>query len=91
MSAETLRGMAACADPELRRGAVLACAMKDDRAHVPDLIDRLADDDERVVRAARAGLKSLSGGQDFGPTAGAPKADRKIAADAWRAWWVRQK
>lgn len=91
MSAATLRAMAKAEDAELRRGAVLACAMRDDRAHAPDLIDRLADDADLVVRAARAGLKSLSGGQDFGPKPGATKAERKAAADAWRAWWAAQK
>ncbi|MDB5307533.1 MAG: hypothetical protein JWO38_1735 [Gemmataceae bacterium] len=90
MTAESLRGMVKSDDPELRRGAVLACAMKDDKTHVPDLIDRLADDEEIVVRAARAGLKSLTS-QDFGPAAGATKDQRKAAADAWRAWWAKQK
>lgn len=90
MSAETLRGMIKTDDAELRRGAVLACAMRDDKSHVPDLIDRLADDEDLVVRAARAGLKSLTG-QDFGPASDASKADRKVAADKWRAWWTKQK
>jgi hypothetical protein len=90
MNADTLRGLLKDADAELRRGAVLACAMKDDQAHVPDLIDRLADDEELVVRAARAGLKSLTG-QDFGPKPEATKAERKAAADAWRGWWAKQK
>ncbi|HUR53654.1 MAG TPA: hypothetical protein VMZ71_05965, partial [Gemmataceae bacterium] len=43
MTAATLRTMMASEDAELRRGAVLACAMKDDKSHVPDLIDRLTD------------------------------------------------
>jgi hypothetical protein len=92
MSPETLREMMKSDDPELRRAAVLAAAMKDDRSHVPDLIDRIKkDDDESVVRAARAGLKSLSGGQDFGPAPEATKADREAAAKAWRDWWAKQK
>lgn len=90
MSAETLRGMMTSPDAELRRGAVLAAAMRDDKDHVPDLIGRLTDDDEMVVRAARAGLRSLTT-QDFGPQPGASAADRARAADAWRAWWARQK
>ena len=64
--------------------------MKDDKIHVPDLIDRLTDDEELVVRAAKAGLKSLTG-KDFGPANGATKAEHKAAADAWRAWWGKQK
>ena len=90
MTPDTLRGMMTADDPELRRGAVLAAAMKEDTAHVADLIDRLADDDDLVVRAARAALKSLTG-QDFGPANGATPEQRKTAADAWRAWWAKQK
>ncbi|MBN9521354.1 HEAT repeat domain-containing protein [bacterium] len=90
MNAETLRGMMTNSDAELRRGAVLAAAMRDDKAHVPDLIERITDADELVVRAARAGLRSLTE-QDFGPQPGATQTERTQAAAAWRNWWVRQK
>jgi hypothetical protein len=90
MSAETLRGMMTNTDAELRRGAVLAAAMRDDKDHVPDLIGRITDAEELVVRAARAGLRSLTE-QDFGPQPDASAADRTQAAAAWRAWWMRQK
>jgi hypothetical protein len=90
MSAETLKGMMGQDDAELRRGAVLAAAMRDDKAHVPDLIERLQDESEVVVRAARAGLKSLTS-QDFGPKPGASAEDHKAAVAAWKAWWARQK
>lgn len=90
MTAATLKGLMASPDPEVRRGAVLAAAMRDDAAHVSDLIDRLGDGDELVVRAARAGLRSLTN-QDFGPNPGAPPADRQAAAGRWRAWWATQK
>jgi hypothetical protein len=90
MTADTLRSMTKSEDAELRRGAVLACAMKDDRGHVLDLIDRLTDEEDLVVRAAVAGLKSLSRGKDFGPAPGATKQERQAAADAWRAWWKMQ-
>lgn len=91
MSATTLKGMMGSEDAEWRRGAVLAAAMRDDKAHVPDLIDRLTDDDAAVVRAAHAGLKSLTS-EDFGPkNVDATKAERQAAASAWRAWWARQK
>jgi hypothetical protein len=91
MSPDTLRQMMKADDPELRRGAVLAAAMKDDKAHVPDLIDRVLDEDDLVVRAARAGLKSLSDGKDFGPAAGATRLEREAAAKNWRQWWAGQK
>ncbi|MBM3980671.1 MAG: hypothetical protein FJ304_10365 [Planctomycetes bacterium] len=73
MSANTLRGMLRADDAELRRAAALACAMKDDRDHVPDLIGLIEDSNADVVRAARAALKSLTG-QDL------------ATAAAWRAW-----
>ncbi|HEX4607586.1 MAG TPA: HEAT repeat domain-containing protein [Urbifossiella sp.] len=89
MAADTLRGMMTGPDAELRRGAVLAAAMRDDKDHVPDLIARLADDEELVVRAARAGLRSLAGGRaDLGPEPNSTAAQRRAAAAAWRAWWA---
>jgi hypothetical protein len=91
MTAATLRTMLTGDEVELRRAAVLACAMKDDKEHVPDLIDRLTDDDDSVVRAARAAVKSLSGSKiDFGPEPGSTAAQRKTAAAAWRSWWATQ-
>ncbi|WP_171474620.1 HEAT repeat domain-containing protein [Frigoriglobus tundricola] len=78
MSATTLRGMLKADDAELRRAAVLACAMKDDKEHVPDLIAVLEDKDETVVKAVRAGLKSLTA-QDF------------VTAAEWRAWLAKEK
>ena len=90
MTADTLRAMMKAEDPELRRAAVLAAAMKDDKDHVPDLIDRITDNDDLVVRAAKAGLKSLTS-QDFGPAADATKEQKKAAADAWKKWWATPK
>ncbi|MBX9584840.1 MAG: hypothetical protein K2X87_31435, partial [Gemmataceae bacterium] len=95
MSAKTLRAMMVFNDAELRRGAVLAAAMQEDPKtdYVPDLIARVAEDEEDlVVRAARAGLKALTGSdKDFGPADGASKAERKAAADAWRQFWAGKK
>jgi hypothetical protein len=90
MTAPTLRTMAGSADAELRRGAVLAMGMKNDPAFVPDLIAAILDEEEIVVRAARAGLKSLSK-EDFGPEPGAGRDDRKAAAKAWLEWYKKQK
>jgi hypothetical protein len=84
MTAATLRAMLKADDPEFRRAAALACGMKDAKGHIPDLIDRLTDEEEFVARAALASLKSLTG-QDHGPAIGATKDQRKAAADAWRA------
>ncbi|WP_439621859.1 hypothetical protein [Gemmata sp.] len=90
MSAETLRAMAGAGEPELRRAAVLAMAMKDDAAHLPDLVAALADADAAVARAARAGLKAVTG-EDFGPEADATPAERAAAIRAWAAWVRKQK
>jgi hypothetical protein len=90
MTAETLRDKLRDTDREIRRAAALACAMKDDKDHVPDLIEALTDGDGEVVKACRAALRSLTE-KDFGPSAGANAADRAKAAAEWRAWWVGQK
>jgi hypothetical protein len=90
MTGETLRGLAKAEEAELRRAAVLAMAMKDDRAHLPDLVTALLDDEELVVRAAKASLKSLTA-QDFGPAPGAKLAERTAAAKAWLDWIAKQK
>jgi hypothetical protein len=77
-------------DREVRRAAVLAVAMKEDRAHVGRLIELLDDREGLVSRAAHAALKSLSN-EDFGPAADASREERKEAKAAWRAWWKEQR
>jgi hypothetical protein len=89
MTAETLRQYLKGDDPELRRATVLAMAMKDDKTLIPDLITALLDEEEMVVRAARVGLKSLTG-QDFGPLPGADLRARSAAAHAWLDWFRKQ-
>jgi hypothetical protein len=64
-------------------------AMKDDKTLIPDLITALLDEEEMVVRAARVGLKSLTG-QDFGPLPGADLRARSAAAQAWLDWFRKQ-
>jgi len=90
MTAKTLRNLMGDSDRELRRAAALACAMKEDKSHVPDLIALLNDTDVLVLRASRAALKSLSGGQDFGPEPDADGADKAKAILDWKNWWNRQ-
>jgi hypothetical protein len=89
MTAATLRRMLKDHDAELRRAACLACAMKDDRQHVPDLIERITDESDLVVRAARAGLKSLTE-KDFGPPPGADAAAKAKAQADWKKWYETQ-
>ena len=90
MTAATLKTMMGGDDAELRRGAALAAAMKDDKSHIPDLIARLADNEEIVVRAAKAGLKSLTG-QDLGPPNNASESQKQAAIVEWKAWQAKQK
>src|SRR5262249_17017673 len=68
MTAPTLRERLADEDPEIRRAVALACAMKEDKGHVPDLIGLLGDRDPMVARSAHVALKMLTG-KDFGPAA----------------------
>ena len=90
MTADTLRSMAVGDDIELRRASVLAMAMKDDKAHIPDLVAALSDDEDLVIRAARAGLKSLTG-EDFGPAPNASRNEKTIATESWKQWMSKQK
>jgi hypothetical protein len=85
MTPETLKKLTAMNEPELRRAAILACAAKDDKTHLPDLIARINDPDEDVVKAARAGLRSLAG-EDFGPYPGASDEEKQSVAVKWRFW-----
>lgn len=78
MTPDTLRAMLKASEPELRRAAALACAMKDDKGHIPDLVAAMGDGEGTVVRAARAGLKSLTG-KDF------------ATADDARDWLAKDK
>jgi len=85
----TVRGKLKDDNVEVRRAAALACAMKSDKAFVPDLIATLDDTDHWVVRAAAVALRSLTG-EDFGPSATATSEERAKSVAAWKAWWKRQ-
>jgi hypothetical protein len=89
MTASTLRARLKDDDPEVRRASALACAMKEDLTHVPDLIAMLKDRDAHVVRAAHTALKSLTS-KDFGPADGASSEDRARSMAAWKSWWEQQ-
>jgi hypothetical protein len=89
MKEETLATYLQDEDAEIRRAAALACAMKESKVLVPNLISLLRDPETRVVLAAHAALKELTG-QDFGPAADAGRQDRDQAALQWLNWWTRQ-
>lgn len=89
MKSATLKGYLDYDDAEIRRAAALACAMKEDKTRIPDLINLLQDPEPSVLRAAHAALKSLSG-KDFGPGADANQEERRKAYVAWKEWWNTQ-
>jgi hypothetical protein len=90
MTAATLRDKLRDGLPEVRRATALACAMKDEKGFVPDLIGLLEDPEPRVARAAHAALVALTR-QDLGPANGAAAAERTQAATRWRDWWTSRK
>lgn len=90
MTSATLRGRLQDDDAEIRKAAALACGMKEDKSHVPDLIPLLDDPEASVGRAAYVALHYLTG-KDFGPVVGAARAERKEAMDKWKAWWDKEK
>jgi len=90
MTPATLRDKLKDRRPEMRRAAALACAMKEDKSFVPNLVAVLDDADAMVVRAAGVALRSLTG-QNLGPPANATGEERTKAVAAWKAWWRQQK
>jgi hypothetical protein len=89
MTAETLRDKLREDSSEIRRAAALACAMKDEKSLIPDLIGLLEDSEARVERAAYASLKALTS-EDFGPAANANEDRRSRSISRWREWWAKQ-
>jgi hypothetical protein len=90
MTPATVRDKLKDGRPEMRRAAALACAMKEDKSFVPDLVALLDDVDAIVVRAAGVALRSLTG-QNFGPASNATAEERTKAVAAWKSWWRQQK
>jgi hypothetical protein len=89
MTAATLHAKLRDSHVEYRRAAALACAVKEDRTLIADLISALDDKEILVVRAVSAALRSLTG-EDFGPAASATREERAKAIAAWKAWWKKQ-
>jgi hypothetical protein len=89
MTAKTLEVKLEDDDPEVRRAAALAVAMKEEKAFTLKLIEMLSDKEATVGHAAHAALKSLTN-EDFGPAKGATREERAKAILAWKAWWAKQ-
>jgi len=90
MSSATLQEKLQDDNPEVRCAAAIACAQKEDKTHVPRLIELLEDEQPVVRRGALAALKNLSG-KDFGPEAEASREERAKAIADWKAWWSKNK
>ena len=86
MSPPTLRDKFKDPDAEIRRAAILAAAMSEDKAFIPDILSLLNDPSPTVWHAVPVALKLLSG-QDFGPKANATPAEREQARTRWDEWW----
>lgn len=89
MTPDTLKRYLTDRDAELRRAACLACAMKEEKALVRELIERVTDIDDAVVRTAKASLQSLTG-QNFGPPPGATDEQKGKALEAWLIWYATE-
>ena len=76
-------------DPEVRRAAVLALAMRESLVHVPRMINMLSDPEAAVTRAVVASLRSLSG-KDFGPKLGATQEEQEEAVARWKEWATKE-
>jgi len=79
MNERTLRAYLQHDEPELRRAAAWAAALRDEKAHIPDLIPMLNDRDAGVRLTVHASLKAIT------------RTDQGSEAEAWLRWWNAQK
>jgi hypothetical protein len=86
---QDLRNLLRDDEPEVRRAAVRACRVRDEKSLVPQLIALLEDAREEVAAQAHPALRQLTG-RDFGPRAGAGPEQRREAVAAWHDWWEQQ-
>jgi hypothetical protein len=59
---------------------------KNIRSAIPQLIERLEDDDVSVRMMADRSLRDMTG-RDFGYVAHAPEPERRQTVRRWREWW----
>jgi hypothetical protein len=69
-----------------REQAVMTVADQNNRAAIPQLIQRLEDDDIAVRMAAIDSLRKMTG-KDFGYVAWDDEVKRREAVRQWKAWW----
>jgi len=77
------------AEPALRRGAADEIGRRGGWGPVPDLIDRLEDDDPGVRAAVVAALRRLTN-RVYDVDASDADVERTAAAARWREWWSRE-
>lgn len=90
MTSTTLKDKLDDSDPEIRRAAALAVAMKDDKSHLGRLVQLLEDEETFVARAAHAALKSFNNNKDLGSPAAPSKEERARAIANWKEWLAKQ-
>ena len=94
-----LLALAGCAGPKMtwqqkmdssagveREQAILEAGQANNRAAIPQIINRLDDDDVAVRLAAIDALHNMTG-KDFGYVAYDDEVKRRAAAAMWKAWW----
>jgi hypothetical protein len=86
LTATALRDHLGDDNAEVRRSAIRVAAAKHPSL-VGAVIDRLTDEVSEVRAEARAALKKISKGEDFGPFIGATRAQQQQAQRKWRDWW----
>lgn len=87
--AERLRRLAGGPSPAARIAALRALGKSRSLDNVPTLIYALGDDDPRVAREARDALRRISRNPaGFGLAEKPTEADRRVAAQKWKAWYL---
>jgi hypothetical protein len=88
MTVETLGKYLKDPDAEIRRAAAWACACKESKVHVPQLIELLNDREATVAFTAHAALREITGQKfAFDPQASATEKTKSIAL--WKQWWAK--
>lgn len=82
MSPATLRDKLKEEDVEIRRAAILAAAMNEDKSFIPDILGLLNDPAPAVWRAVPVALRLLSG-KEFSLSPTASSAEREQARAQW--------
>lgn len=88
-SAAQLKDLLKHDQPQVKVAAAREIASRN-LAYGSELIDLLQDTDPAVHQAARAALRQLSRGLDYGPEPDASFGERDTAVRQWRSWWAKK-